>query len=205
MRPEEFEQKFSVPRETMVRLRQYEALLRKWQKAINLVSNSTLDDVWNRHFADSAQLSELIPSKARVADLGSGAGFPGMVLAIMRLDLQIGLIESDDRKHQFLRTVSRETPVEVDIHHARVADILPALKPDVITARAFAPVEDILDDARPVLAQNPELKLVLLKGKKAEAELAQAEKSYEFQSERIPSLSEKGASIVMLSEVRPRQ
>lgn len=203
MSPEEFQERFSVPRETMTRLRAYEALLVKWQKAINLVSDTTLDDIWGRHFADSAQIAEFLLIHARVADLGSGAGFPGLVLGFLRLDLQISLVESDERKFQFLRAVSRETSTDIDTHNRRVEDILPALKPDVITARAFAPLVEILGYAKPVLTELPNLQFVLLKGRKAAQEIEEARTKFSFEAEERPSISDPEGVILILRQVRP--
>ena len=106
---DDFRQVSGVSRETLERLRIYEALLRKWQAKINLVGPATLDDAWRRHFLDSAQLFPLLPANAQVVvDLGSGAGFPGLVLAVMGVPT-VHLIESDLRKAAFLREVARET------------------------------------------------------------------------------------------------
>lgn len=189
----------NVSRESFLKLEIYHAQLVKWQKAVNLVSPSTLDDVWNRHFADSAQIADLIPEGGIVADLGSGAGFPGMVLAILRPDLELHLIESDDKKCQFLSNVSRETKQVVAIHSGRVEQILPALKPGVITARAFAPLRKILDyvwDAGQV-----EAKLILLKGKRVLEEVAEAQSIYDFTLEKTPSVTEPDAQILLITEL----
>lgn len=204
MRPEEFQERFSVSRETITRLIAYEALLIKWQKAINLVSDTTLDDIWGRHFADSAQLAQYIPMRARVADLGSGAGFPGMVLGFLRLDLQISLIESDERKFQFLRTVSRETSIEIDTHNVRVEEILPGLKPDVITARAFAPLVELLGYAAPLLRDLPDLRFVLLKGRKAADEIEAAQEAFTFELSEHPSITDPEAAILILDKVQQK-
>lgn len=102
---------------------QYEALLKKWQPAINLVSPDTLSEIRTRHIEDSAQLVDLIPAGAKTLfDLGSGAGFPGLVIAMMRPDLEVHLVESDQKKCAFLSTVSRETKTPVIIHNSRVEE-----------------------------------------------------------------------------------
>ena len=108
------------------KLRKYESLLLKWQKTINLVSSSTLKDVWARHFEDSLQIIDLVPDTVKtVWDLGSGAGFPGLVLAIARPDLSVNLVESDVRKSAFLQNVSRETMSgNVYIRNGRLEDML---------------------------------------------------------------------------------
>ena len=190
-----------VSRETKGRLELYVSLLKKWQKAINLVAHSTLDDAWARHIEDSLQLLPHIPEGAVVADLGAGGGFPGLVLAIARTDLTLHLVESDQRKAQFLRTVSRETGAKAQIHNARVEDVLPSLSPDVITARGFAPLPVLLDYAWPAVEARSETQFVLLKGRQADDEIAQARTAYQFAAQALPSLTEPDAKIVMISAV----
>ena len=118
----------TVSRETIDRLSIYANLLEKWNPRINLVSRSTLDDLWSRHIVDSAQLFELAPVTAKHwVDLGSGGGFPGLVIAILakelRPELEVVLVESDQRKCAFLRTVSRETNCGAVVHSKRVEEI----------------------------------------------------------------------------------
>ena len=139
-----------VPRESIEKLDTYHALLLKWQKAINLISPKTIDDAWVRHFADSAQLSGYIPEGAKtIMDWGSGAGFPAMVLAMLRPSLDVHAVESDERKCQFMRTVSRETSVPIRIHTQRIEALeLDSVNPDIITARALASVSVLLDYVR---------------------------------------------------------
>ena len=121
---DDFARHFDVSRETIDKLLTYEALLRQWQKTINLVAESTLDAIWSRHFADSAQLLALAPPVAnRWLDLGSGAGFPGLVLAVMlagRDGAKVTLVESDTRKAAFLGEVARRTGASVDIRPERI-------------------------------------------------------------------------------------
>ena len=202
MRPEDFQKRFDVSHETLGKLQIYFDLLVKWQKAINLVSPKTIDQAWERHFADSAQLQILIPSNIKtIADLGSGAGFPGMVLAILNPKLQIHLIESDGRKCEFLRTVSRETSVHISIHNKRVEGILTDINPDLITARAFSSLLNIFDFACPVLAQKSNLSLLLLKGQGVEKEMEEARQKYEFSAQQTPSQTDKDARILLVSNL----
>ena len=109
--PEAFCEAFDVSRETIEKLMCYEGELRRWQKAVNLVAPSTLDEIWHRHFADSAQLAQLVPANAKhLADVGSGGGFPGLVLATVLSeirDIRVTLVESDTRKAAFLRETAR--------------------------------------------------------------------------------------------------
>lgn len=184
------------------KLKIYNDLLVKWQKAINLVSGKTLPEAQKRHFQDSTQLLQYIPEGAKVvADLGSGAGFPGMVLAICSPQLEMHLIESDDRKCQFLRVVSRETNTTVSIRNDRVEKVLQELKPDLITARAFASLTEILGYTEAVWSSNPHLVLLLLKGQGVQKEVEEAQEKYRFESELYPSETDPEARIIKISKV----
>lgn len=144
----------AVSRETRERLDIYAGLLRKWQRSINLVGPRTIGDLWNRHFTDSAQLLPLIPSAETpttrvLVDFGSGAGFPGLVLAILGAG-EVHLIESDQRKATFLREVARATGTPVTVHAKRIEQVAP-FPADVVSARALAPLNDLLGFAAPFL------------------------------------------------------
>jgi len=139
----------------LARLEIYAGLLVKWQKTINLVSPSTLPELWERHFLDSLQVSEAAPDAKIWADLGSGGGFPGLVTAIRVADVQgakVHLIESDQRKCAFLRTVSRETGVPAEIHAGRIESVLDSLPepPEAISARGLASLPELI-----ALAEKP--------------------------------------------------
>ena len=147
----------------------------KWQRAINLVSRTTLPEIWHRHVADSAQLFDLAPQPAtRWADFGAGGGFPGLVIAAMahdaRPDLRMTLVESDVRKATFLRDTARAMGVRVALHQGRAETVPPDRQFDVISARALAPVAKLLALTRPHLAAGGIL--LFPKGKNAETELA---------------------------------
>jgi 16S rRNA (guanine527-N7)-methyltransferase len=138
-----------LPEETLMRFDIYASLLEKWQRAVNLVGKSTLDDLWVRHFADSLQVSKAAPEARRWLDFGSGAGFPGLVTAIKYAgdpDAQIHLIEADQRKCAFLRSVAHETMAPAIIHCGRLEAILPGFHEpiDAISARALAPLGTLL-------------------------------------------------------------
>jgi 16S rRNA (guanine527-N7)-methyltransferase len=201
--PEDFARAFNVSRETIDKLSTYEALLRQWQKTINLVAPSTLDAVWSRHFADSAQLLALAPPDAkRWLDLGSGAGFPGLVLAIMlapREDAQVTLVESDTRKAAFLAEVGRRTGAPVDIRPERIEKAATQSKlgaVDVITARALAPLPRLLELAAPAFsAQTTGL---FLKGREAQSEVDAARARWAFEAELQRSVSDAGGRIVVV-------
>lgn len=199
--PEEFQKDTGVSRETLDRLRLYGELLVKWQKTINLVGPSTLPDLWRRHFLDSAQLFPLLPDSARVlVDFGSGAGFPGLVLAILGVP-EVHLIESDQRKCAFLREVARQTDAPVTVHAKRIEAVVP-FAADVITSRALASLAQLLDLARPFL--TPQTLCLFPKGQNVEAELTEAHKIWNMQVTRVPSRSDADATILRLSPATER-
>ena len=138
-----------VSRETEERFAIYADLLGRWQRIKNLVSPGTLAEVWTRHLADSAQIVPLVPEALRWADIGSGAGFPGLVVAILIADrpgAHVDLVEANARKCAFLREVARACGAPATVHNDRIDNVLPKLKAvDVLTARALAPLPDLLE------------------------------------------------------------
>jgi 16S rRNA (guanine527-N7)-methyltransferase len=192
----------------MARLEIYAALLAKWQPAINLVGRETLPDLWSRHMLDSAQLAEYMPATGSdgaaltIVDLGSGAGFPGLVLAIMANDAgrrwQIHLVESDARKCAFLSTVARETKTDVKIHTARIEKLAP-FPADIVTARALAPLDSLLDYADPFLM--PSSHCLFLKGATAADELTAAAKSWKMAVEQLPSRSGPAGNLLRIRDI----
>lgn len=187
------------------KLNKYHELLLKWSKVINLVAPSTLPDAKMRHFVDSTQIIPLIPADAKILfDIGSGAGFPGMVLAIECPNLSVHLIESDTKKCSFLGTISRETDIPVIIHNRRIesVDNLNEALPDVITARALASLSELLALTKQWWETNPRLTLIFPKGAKANEEVAEAQKTYSFHVESIPSQTDKMAQILVLTSVQ---
>jgi 16S rRNA (guanine527-N7)-methyltransferase len=202
---EAFGEQVDVSRETLERLTVYLELLRRWQRAINLVGSSTLADPWRRHFLDSAQLAARVPAGATsLVDLGSGAGFPGMVLALLGVR-GVNLIESDRRKAQFLREVARATGAPVAVHAERI-ERMPRRPAEVITARALAPLPRLLVLAERFLASDSVC--LFLKGQSAERELTDARESWHMVSEMFPSLSQPTGVVLQLrgiSRARHRQ
>jgi 16S rRNA (guanine527-N7)-methyltransferase len=190
-----------VSRETVQKLRLYDELLHKWQKAINIISPTTLVDSWNRHFLDSAQISPLMPENVVLADLGCGGGFPGLVLALLKPELEVHLIESDEKKCQFMRTVSRETQTAAHIHTQRVEASYDIVLPDVITARALASLEKLLDYTWPWIMRKPTIKCIFMKGERADEEIEIALKRYNFDYELIPSKTDAKARIIVLTNI----
>lgn len=188
--------------EDKAKLQPYADLLVKWQKTINLVSKNTLEDLWARHFEDSAQLSQYITKNANVMDLGSGGGFPGMVLALLRPDIDMTLIESDTRKCAFLQNVSRETSINnVTVLNERIENVSRETSVDYITARALASVEKLLEFSEPFIKQSPELICLFLKGEKANLELEEASNTYVFDIEKIDSQTSDVAKILKITNV----
>jgi 16S rRNA (guanine527-N7)-methyltransferase len=187
-----------VSRETARRLAAYLELLRRWQPRINLVSQSSLADPWRRHFLDSAQLFPLIvPSTARLYDIGSGAGFPGLVLAIMGLG-DVHLIESDQRKAEFLREASRITGAQVKIHPLRAEKLSPK-NGDFVTARGCAALPELLELAKPLLKSSGIC--IFLKGRGVEGELTAARKIWSMKISRLSSKSDPEGTILRLEEL----
>ncbi|HRY26237.1 MAG: 16S rRNA (guanine(527)-N(7))-methyltransferase RsmG [Geminicoccaceae bacterium] len=187
-----------VSRETVERLTLYLELLRQWQKAINLVGASTLDDAWRRHILDSAQLFRHLPAGcATLADLGSGAGLPGLVLAAMGVP-EVHLVESDRRKAQFLREAARRMGLAgVTVHPVRIETL--SLAVDVVTARALAPLVQLVPLARPLLRAGG--RLVLLKGRGVDAELTALGEVGTMRVELHPSLADPEGRVLVLQEV----
>ena len=199
-----------VSRETLDQLEALVQTLVKWQKAINLVGRTTIEDVWSRHVLDSAQLVPLIPADAKsLADLGSGGGFPGLVLAALRPDLDITLIEVDARKAAFLgeagRRMALRKPPRVVIGRIEAA---PAAKADVVTARALAPLGQLLAWAD---RHRADTAICLFhKGKGWQSELTEATKDWDITCQPLSSKTDSDAVILRIGSytatgVRDRQ
>jgi 16S rRNA (guanine527-N7)-methyltransferase len=186
-----------VSRETLQRLSRYLELLQRWQRAVNLVGGSTLADPWRRHILDCAQIVPHVPRTAGiVVDLGSGAGLPGLVLALLGIP-GVHLVESDRRKAQFLREAARATGTPVVVHASRAEQL--ELRADVVTARALAPLPQLLElAARFLTAQSL---CLFLKGETALDELTQARQSWHMHCEIVPSRSGAGGILLKLEGV----
>jgi 16S rRNA (guanine527-N7)-methyltransferase len=188
----EFSERLGVSRETRERLAAYVALLTKWNGKINLVGPATLADVWRRHILDSAQIHDLVVGAAVLVDLGSGAGLPGLILAILG-GPQVHLVESDVRKCAFLHEAARVTGTQVTVHNKRIEAMSP-LEADVVTARALAPLVQLLDHASRFLKSSG--KCVFLKGARQADELTEARKSWHMTVTERPSLSDPSGVIL---------
>jgi 16S rRNA (guanine527-N7)-methyltransferase len=188
----------AVSRETLSRLEDYAALLTRWSARINLVGRDTLPDLWRRHMLDSAQLLPLVPRGAgNLIDLGSGAGFPGLVLAILGVP-GVELIEADSRKCAFLSEAARITEAQVMIRGCRIQAV-PAHPVDIVTARACAPLARLLDLAQPFLAPNSVC--LFSKGERYEEELILAGKDWTMNTSVEQSLSDRRGVILRLQQV----
>jgi len=189
-----------VSREAREKFNRYSELLLKWQNTINLISDTTLEDMAERHFLDSAQLIKYIPNKEiKLVDMGSGAGFPGLVLAILGVS-EVHLIESDVRKATFLREVSRETNTKVTVHDDRVEDTSIA-DIDLITARALAPLRDLLTMAEKLSSSGHKFSCLFMKGEKTDEELEKAQKRWGFTVETHQSITDDTGKILNINNL----
>jgi len=196
-----------VSRETLERLDLLVAELRRWQRVKNLVGPATLDRVWTRHVADSLQLLDCAPDARLWLDLGSGAGFPGLVLALAAPERTPGavvhLIESNSRKCAFLRHAARLTGAGAVVHEGRIEDEVARLSGvDIVTARAVAPLTQLLAWLQPALKTGA---IGLFpKGREVEAELTVAAKSWTYGADLLPSRTDSDGRIVRVRSLRER-
>ena len=199
MTREEFAATFDVPRETLERLDRYAALLTDWQTRMNLVGPATLDDIWGRHFADSAQLLKLAEDlPGPWIDIGSGAGFPALVMALLgRADVH--LVEATAKKCRFLEAVADELGLAVTIHNARV-ESMPAFPAGVISARAAAPLERLFDWG--LRFARPATRWILPKGATVDEELSAARTRFGFDAELVASITDPRGRVVVATRVR---
>jgi 16S rRNA (guanine527-N7)-methyltransferase len=200
--PEDFARETGVSRETLARLKAYAALLAEWNARHNLVAKSTLPDLWRRHMWDSAQLAPLFPESARtLADLGSGAGFPGLVLAAMRPDLAVTCHESTAKKCAFLQAAAQRMALRVTVENARIEE-LPPRTYDVVTARALAPLPLLLSYARRLMGPNSVC--LFLKGQNLGSELTEAHKSWKMTTTQVPSQTDPSGAILVVKKLVSR-
>lgn len=203
--PDEFAREYGVSRETLERLKKYDAVLLEWSARHNLIARSTIEERWSRHYRDSAQLHALIPSSAKsLADLGSGAGFPGLVLAAMGADegLKVTLVESTGKKAAFLQAaIGAMALTNVRVIPQRIESITIS-PPDVVTARALAQLDKLLAYAHELASEKTVL--ILPKGQDVEAELTGAAKSWHMKVERRPSVTSPGSTILVIRDFQPK-
>ena len=200
---DDFARAFHVKHDVMSRLETYAALLVRWQKTHNLVAPSTLPDLWYRHMADSAQLIAHAGGARRWIDLGSGAGFPGMVAAIMlRGHCEVQLVESNAKKCAFLAAVNRETDAHALIHNCRIEEAANRIAGpfDIVSARALASLEQLCTFAAPFMAEGSNA--LFPKGREVKAEIADAEQSWNLVYDERPSLTDPDGRILIVHSLK---
>jgi 16S rRNA (guanine527-N7)-methyltransferase len=190
----------------IARLDRFVAALLQWQATTNLVAPSTLPELWTRHVADSVQLLPLAPNAQHWVDLGSGGGFPGLVIACAiaeRPGAVVHLVESNLKKAAFLREAARLTGAPAKVHAVRIEDFVDhfAEPVEIVTARALATLENLIESAYPLLERGAQA--LFLKGRDIEAELTAASKCWTMDAELIPSATDSLGRIVRVRSVEP--
>lgn len=194
-----------VSRETFQRLQLYVTLLAQWQKRLNLIAEETVGDIWERHILDSGQILALLPAlPQKIIDMGSGAGLPGMVLAIMGVP-EVVLVESDQRKAIFLEEVAYQlfgvaamASKKITVRNQRM-ETVEFLKTDIVTSRALAKLDQLFNLGRH--QWHDQVKIVFLKGKLWKEEIQQAQKHWNFSYQAHPSLTDLQAKILIIEKI----
>ena len=196
-----------VSRETAQRLEHFAALFVKWAKIINLVAPSTMDDLWNRHVADSAQIFQLAPQPQIWADLGSGGGFPGLITAIYLAEVGEGwvhLVESNNKKAAFLRTAISETNARATVYPVRIENASDTIRDvDAVSARALAELDVLFDHMHPWAQRNGAMHAYLHKGRDYRSEIDKARRRWSFDLVIHDSMIEKDSVILVIDGIRP--
>jgi 16S rRNA (guanine527-N7)-methyltransferase len=197
-----------VSRETEARLDHFVALLLEWQGRMNLIAAASESVLWTRHIGDSLQLLPLAPQARIWVDLGAGGGFPGLVIACALAGapgVQVHLVESTQKKANFLREAARVTGVPAVVHAERIADFAlhAPQQIDVVTARALAPLNKLLVEAYPLLKRGA--KGLFLKGQDVDAELTEASKCWSIQATLVPSRTAPKARVVVVDRAEPKR
>nr|WP_274630531.1 16S rRNA (guanine(527)-N(7))-methyltransferase RsmG [Mesorhizobium shangrilense] len=197
----------TVSRETFEDLLAFESLFRKWAARINLAAPSTLGDLWRRHILDSAQLIRHAADAERWVDLGSGGGFPGLVIAIFlkrRSGAHLDLVESNRKKCAFLQAVVTDLALPARVHASRIEAVVPTLgTPHVVTSRALAPLPLLLELSEPLLLQGG--RALFHKGRDYRREIEESAEDWEFDLVEHVSLVEHDSVILDISNLRRRQ
>ena len=196
-----------VSRETITSLKKYEDILIKANKTLNLVGNSTINDIWTRHFLDSAQVIDLIDKNDKtLVDLGSGAGFPGLVLAITlkdrKIPVKIKLIDKSRKKVKFLKDLINKLQLDVEVINQNILEDPTKLLDDVFVARAFKPLKIILQ-----LIHNKAKnwkKIFIFLGKTGKIELLQASKSWEIEYKQRVSVTSDDSLVIEINRLRKK-
>jgi 16S rRNA (guanine527-N7)-methyltransferase len=197
-----------VSRETAARLDRFAALLLDWHSRMNLIAASTVPTLWTRHIADSLQLLAIAPQARKWADLGSGGGFPGVPIACALADrnsAEVHLIESNNKKAAFLREVVRVTGAPAVVHAERIADFARGFRGelDAVTARALAPLPELLSIAYPLLKRGAQG--LFPKGQDVDVELTKATKCWSIQASLVPSRTDPESRVVVIREAKPKR
>ena len=198
--PEAFAEEFSISRETLSRVKCYVDLLAQWQDKMNLIGPNTLPHVWSRHILDSAQLLNCLPAHVSRetttwVDLGTGAGLPGVVLALLGVK-KVHLVDSSAKRCAFLRNVVRKLELPAEVHCSRIED-LESIPADYVTSRALAATSKLVTYAQPFLKETGEI--LLLKGQDVEDELTQTAISRNMSIERYPSRTDPRGVILRIT------
>src|SRR5262245_29510332 len=196
-----------VSRETATKLDDFISRLLKWQQRINLIAPSTVPQLWTRHVADSLQLLQLAPTARKWLDLGSGGGFPGLVIASVlaeRPGHAIDLVESNSKQAAFLRETARQLQLPALVHAMRIEDFVSqyADSAEIVTARALAPLIDLFGYAEPLLKKGAQA--LFPKGQDVEAELTTASKYWRIEARLVPSLTDARSRIVVVKTAQRR-
>lgn len=193
----------NVSRETFAKLKTYESLLVSWNKKVNLVAESTISHLWSRHFIDSMQLLNYAPVEMKWLDIGSGAGFPGLVLAVIAKEKQPNaefvLIEPSSKKRRFLGVVAKQIGIQVKVLGMKCENVEPQ-RANIVTARAVAPLPKLLKMTVRHLAKNGTL--IFPKGRNRELEIKAARSEWNFDLEEIPSVTDQKSAILIIRDAR---
>jgi 16S rRNA (guanine527-N7)-methyltransferase len=198
-----FIKKFNVSRETIEKLNKYKDFLLNSNKLLNLIGKTTENHIFSRHFTDSAQIYDLIEDKSEIIDLGSGAGFPGVIIKILmnnnKIDGNITLIEKSPKKCKFLQNLSEKLDLTIKIVNLRVENFK-FNKISTVVSRAFKNTVDTID----ILFKNNEKirSIVLIKGKTYQHELEEAKKKYTFDVEKFRSITSDESYILKISNIK---
>ncbi|MDC0189613.1 16S rRNA (guanine(527)-N(7))-methyltransferase RsmG [Rhodospirillales bacterium] len=196
--PDEFSRDISVSRETLAQLKEFVHLLLHWQKTLNLIGSTTVVDIWRRHILDSAQIFRFLNPPGCLVDLGSGAGFPGIVLAIMGYPA-VKLIESNGKKCAFLRNASHSLEINVEVIQCRIEDYQPTKRAAYITSRALASLEKLLIYSGPLISRQG--KCLFLKGANVIPELTKAKKNWNMNVQKHISMSNPRGIVLEIAEL----
>lgn len=181
-------------------LEDFESLLKDKNQQYNLIGKSTIDNIWERHFLDSAQLIKFMDDKnIKFADLGSGAGLPGIVLSILGVK-DIRLIEKSYRKSEFLRQVKIDLELPFLVHQKNIEELDKSRKFDCIISRALAPLPKLLNFANDLLSYDGYC--LFLKGKKLDFEISEARKIFDFKHQAFPSITSSEGQIVKINKIK---